>query len=224
MEGLGLLGMFGSNVCGLGEVVFQIVEFEGTGAVLLHENVLSLSNGAVFSGAAAVVVWVVPEETFATQARFRIAKNGGEADSVDVLVVGGHSLDAGDVEEGWVVVDADNRFFADAARLSDAWPFDDGGDSCATFVSGAFTGSERNVFCRIAIAVETSVVAGQEDQGVLSLADFFQLLHDSPNTFIHAFDHGSVGGIVVTAFFAIIQMPLYFSTKSGRPWIGVCTL
>ena len=114
-------------------------------------------------------------------------------------------MDAGDVEEGWVVVDADNRFFADAARLSDAWPFDDSGDTGATFVGGAFAGSERDVICRAAIAVETSVVASQKDQGVLSLADFFQLLHDSPNTFIHAFDHGCVGGIVVTALFAIIQ-------------------
>ena len=56
------------------------------------------------------------------------------------------------------------------------------------------------------LAEIVAVIAGEDDQGVLSETEFIEVIYDLPDGFVHAADHPVVTSDVLRQFVAIMQM------------------
>ena len=122
---------------------------------------------------------VVPVDRVAVEFVARIPQQLHDRFTVDpgvVLRIAGH---AGDLENGRVVVDGDDRLFADAAAPRDSGPVDDARHANATLVRRALAGAQRCVLGRPTLAVEPTVVSAPMD-GVVAA------IHVEPNQTVKA--------------------------------------
>ena len=50
------------------------------------------------------------------------------------------------------------------------------------------------------------VIAGEDDQGILSETECIEVINDLPDVLVHAADHAVIAGDVLRQFVAIVQM------------------
>lgn len=183
----------GGQVAAFAGIGLEVVEFGWSAIIGFQILPASDPNGATRTAALVGVMREVPEQ--GTPRRFSATRQpAGHTPSIEV----GRNRLAGEFEKRREPVGIEEGFVGDAVGGEAAGPADDQRDSQAALVKEAFAGAEGPVVGDASVAefrhVQSSVVAGEDHQGLRSQPEFIEAGDQATHGFVEGFDQGRVDG------------------------------
>lgn len=139
-EGGDFVGVLRGEVVFFADVLRDIVELHGAVFEPFDELPVAVADGAVGRAALVAVVRIVPIERLAARGALAFQLRQ-ETDAIAML--GGKRGETGELEEGRIIVGADDGGVAGCARFRDTGGGDEPGDARAALVGPAFAAAER---------------------------------------------------------------------------------